>query len=113
LEEGHDRYFPNFYFSEAMYDNPTGSVVLDHYGVDPQSGEEWEIGECKRVESDGVRVFQEKIKARLHLNESSPKNSIGLRPRRGATAIKWIQKTVRQTKDRLHNRRFSRNNEHR
>src|SRR5574341_2590781 len=58
LDEYKDEYFPDFFFFEALWDNPNaGSVVAGHYAVDRRTGEVWEPMSCARITSAAIRKY--------------------------------------------------------
>jgi len=70
LEPFTNPYFPDFFFFEVLYDNPSGvSDVLGNYAVNPITGVGWEAIGCKRLRAKSVRPLQAQIRARSGLSK--------------------------------------------
>lgn len=69
LEFYTDKYFPDFFFFEATWNNPRGSVVLGHYAVNPRTADVWEIVGCRRLESHSIRNLQQSLRKDIGLSE--------------------------------------------
>jgi len=53
---------------EAQWDNPKGSVVLAHYGVNRVTGAVWEVVACRRMRANGTAGLTHAIRARSGLD---------------------------------------------
>jgi len=59
---------PRFYFVEAAWDNPTGSVVYGNYAVDRATGDVWSAVICQRITSKRLRAEQLALRKRIGLS---------------------------------------------
>lgn len=70
LDPYKDDYFPDFYFFEALWDNPgPGSGVIGHYAVDPRMGDVWSAIVCRQLTSVSLRKLQRAMHKRIGLSE--------------------------------------------
>ena len=63
-------YFPDYYFFELTWDNPRGSVIVDHFAVDPRTGDVWSAILCWEIKSGSLKRLQREIRKRIGLTES-------------------------------------------
>jgi hypothetical protein len=68
LDSYRDRDLPGFFLFEAQYDNPEGSVVLAHYGVNRATGAVWEVMACRRIRAKTTTGLTRAIRARSGLD---------------------------------------------
>ena len=69
LDEYSDVHFPRFYGFEGTWDNPSGSVVTDHYAVDSQTGDVWSATVCSEYKSRHLRKLQRLLRKRHGISE--------------------------------------------
>ena len=69
LDYYRDPYFPGFFFFEADWDNPKGSVVLGHYAVNPKTADLWEAIGCHRLAPGAIKPLQKALRRKLGLSE--------------------------------------------
>lgn len=61
------KYAPDFYGFEATWPNPAGSPVLGFFGVNPWTGDVWNLDSCERVSSVVLGNAQSSIRRRFRL----------------------------------------------
>jgi hypothetical protein len=67
-----DAYFPDLYFFEGQWNNtnPRGSVVINHFAVNPRTGDICEPILWKPITSPELKELQKNIRKRLRLSNS-------------------------------------------
>jgi len=53
---------PAFYFFQATWPNPKGSPVIGYFAVNPWTGDVWDFGACRRLDSRSLRKLQEEAR---------------------------------------------------
>lgn len=66
---------PRFFFVEALWDNPSGSVVYDHYAVDKVTGDVWSAVICREEKSRRLRTAQRHLRRKIGLSDASYKKA--------------------------------------
>jgi hypothetical protein len=70
---GLDKYvypdYPDLYFFEADWDNPTGSVVWGHFAVDPKTGDVWDAIACREYKSHSLKTAQASMRTQIGLTK--------------------------------------------
>ena len=61
---------------DVLWDNPEGSVHVESYTVDLQSGELWRGIVCERVVNRSVGSLQAKLRSRLGITQAEVKAAI-------------------------------------
>ncbi len=69
LDYYRDPYFPGFFFFEAGWDNPVGTVVLGHYAVNPRTADVWEATGCHRLHPVSIKPLQESLRRKIGLSD--------------------------------------------
>lgn len=69
LDSYRDPDFPDFYFFEATWDNPQGSVVIGHYAVDSRTGDVWDGVVCREIQTRSLRRLQQQIRKSMGIDE--------------------------------------------
>jgi hypothetical protein len=67
VDENKNPYFPTFYHFEITWDNPAGSVVVDHYAVDPRTGDVWSDIVCRMIKSQSLKKLQRTMRKQIGL----------------------------------------------
>jgi len=62
-------YAPEFYFFDAIFDNPDGSVVQGHYAVNSRTGDVWDPIDCSPLTSQSAGKMQKDIRRRFRLTK--------------------------------------------
>ena len=70
IENSQDSYFPEFYFFDALWNNPDGSVVIGHFAVDPQTADVWDAVVCRRYHTTALSRLQRSMRQRIGLTNT-------------------------------------------
>jgi hypothetical protein len=65
LDRGENWIYPDFYFYQALINNPGGSAVAGSYAVDKRTGDLWNGVVCEPFATKGVRAAQARTRAEL------------------------------------------------
>ena len=68
---GHERFF----FIEALWDNPGGSVVYGNYAVDKVTGDVWSAVICREEKSKRLRAAQRQLRRKIGLSDEAYKKA--------------------------------------
>jgi hypothetical protein len=60
----------DFYYFAATWRNPTGSPMTGYYAVNPWTGDVWDVGGCKRLDSAIPRKRREGIRHESGVSKS-------------------------------------------
>jgi hypothetical protein len=68
-----DKYFPQLFFFDGLWPNPTGSPHIGSWAVDPKTGDLWDANVCVEYRSSGVESLQLRLRKRIGLTEDGYK----------------------------------------
>ena len=66
-----DTYFPQLYFFEALFPNPTGSPHIGSWAVDPKTADLWDANICAEYSNRRVAKLQMQLRKRIGLTEAA------------------------------------------
>jgi hypothetical protein len=72
--------FPDFYKLAVTRDNPNGSVIVGHFGVNRNTGEVWELVVCERVTSVDLKDLQKSLRKRIAVSPRELRKQAGKGP---------------------------------
>jgi hypothetical protein len=65
--------YPNFYYFEALWQNPGKNAVVGNYAVDPRTGDVWVSMICSELKSAALKKEQKEIRKRIGLTDQAYK----------------------------------------
>jgi hypothetical protein len=71
IEDSQNSYFSEFYFFEALWDNPNGSPLISHFAVDSRTADVWDAVLCRRYHTRALNKLQRLMRQRIGLSGAS------------------------------------------
>jgi hypothetical protein len=69
FEDNPELLWQGFYMFQAIWDNPDGSVLIDNFAVDSNTGDVWNGVVCRECKRRSLRELQRTIRKRIGLTE--------------------------------------------
>lgn len=73
VERLDNKYFPQLFFFEGLWSNPTGSPHIGAWAIDPKTADLWDANVCVEYRPNGVAGLQARLRKRIGLTAENYK----------------------------------------